>query len=222
MAIILDLPEYRNMAGFASTTDAARDTSLQMILNEVNDAITRYIRQPLESATYTEYYNAPPTDRVVLRQWPVTAVTSVSYAQYSGGDPSKFTSDTLLTQYKDWILEVDRSDGSSRSGVIRSPRGFFGVNPRYPVRRLGYRDDPDYRALQIIYSAGFDQVPSSLKTVAALATSRIFHVRKFGTLPASASLNGASYSLMQFGNAATMFDDPIIAGFLRPFNDLFV
>lgn len=222
MAIILDLPEYRTLTGLNATTDAARDAALQSILNEVNDALTLAIRQPLNSATYTEYYNAPTTDRIALRQWPVSSVTTVKVAQGSNGDPAKFTSDTLLDQYTDWILEVDQSNGTSRSGILRNVNGWWGVSYTRPVGRLASRIDPDYRAVQVVYVAGYVQIPQSLKSAALLMTSRLFHMRKFGLIPGSASLNGASYSLQQMGNATGLLSDPAVQDFLKPFQEVFV
>lgn len=219
MAVILDLPEYRTLAGI---TVATNDAALQMILNEVNGALTHAIRQPLESTTYTEYYDAPYTDRLVLRQWPVTTVTTVKVAQNSSGDPAKFTTDTLWTQYVDYVVEVDQSNGSSRSGLLRSTRGYWGMQQAHPMGRLASRMTADYRAVQVVYVAGYDQIPQSLKSAALLMTSRLFHLRKFGLMPGSASLNGASYSLQQGNTAVGLIGDPTIQDYLTPFMDIHV
>lgn len=219
MAIILDLPEYRVLAGLA-TTDAARDATLQAILNETNDALTRAVRQPLESADYSEYYDAPLTEKLVLRQWPVTEVTSVKVAFGSNGDPSKFTSDTVWNQYTDWVLNDDQSDGSSRSAVLYSVRGYWGVSSVRPVGRLGGRVMTDRRAVFVEYTAGYDQIPASLKSAALLMVSRLYLMRK-GLLPGSASLNGASYSNQQFNTAQGLLSDPTISDYLRPFAEVY-
>lgn len=222
MAVILDLTEYKTIAGL-TTTDAARDAALALILNEVNEAVTRLLRQPLDSTTYTEYLNAPPTPRIALRYWPVTSVTSVRIAYYSGGDPSKFTSDTAWDQYTGWVLESD-PDGTSRSGVLRAVRGGWSYQITRPIGRLAYRIDPNWRAVQVVYVAGYDQIPASLKAAAQLITSRLAFMRKLGVMPTSASLNGASYSLQTIGgsSADVLLGDPTIVGFLKPFSDIFV
>lgn len=221
MAIILDLQEYRTRTGLAS--DTARDAALELILNDVNNAINLYLRNPLEQVSRTEYIDAPATDRIVLRYWPVVTITSVKVAYMSNGDPSKFTSDTLWDQYTDWILEVDESDGSSRCGVLRATQGYWSVNYRRPPGRLTSRLDPDFRAVQIVYVAGYLAIPSSLKTAAQIMTSRIFNSRLAGFSPGSASLNGGSYSLQSAaGEAGMLLGDPTVESYLKPFHDIWV
>ena len=217
--IILDLPEYRALSGYTSTQVA--DTVLQPIINETNDALARFIRQPLDSKTYTQYYNGVPSPRIVLRQWPVTAVTTVRVAYISGGDPAKFDSTTDWTQYSDWVLEVDDSDDSSRQGVLRALRGYWSYQFRYPPMRLAYDLSADYRAVQVVYTAGYEQIPQSLKSAALLIVGRLYLMRR-GLLPGSASLNGGSYSYQTYNTAMGMLNDPTVSDFLRPFQDVFL
>lgn len=217
--IIIDLPEYRALSGYTSTQ--VPDTVLLPIINETNDAIARFIRQPLDSKTYTQYYNAPPSPRIPLRQWPVTAVTTVKVAYFSGGDPTAFDANTVWNQYTDWVLEVDDSDESSRQGVLRSLRGYWGYQFRYPPGRLAYDMSPDWKAVQVVYTAGYEQIPQSLKSAALLIVGRLYLMRR-GLLPASASLNGGSYSYQSFNTAMGMLNDPTVQDYLRPFQDVFL
>lgn len=217
---ILDLPEYRALTSLTSA-DETRDKALQSILNEVNDALRKALRQPLESAEYTEYYDAPPTDRIPLKHWPVTEVETVKVAAGSNGDPSKFIAGTAWEQYTDWILEVDQSDGSSRSAVLRSTRGFWGVSYTRPIRKQAARVNADYRAVQVVYTAGYEQIPYSLKSAAMLMTSRLWMLRRTGQVIGSASLNGASYSV-QAGGADGLISDPKVQEFLTPFMDIHI
>lgn len=221
MAIILDLPEYRTIAGL-STEDSARDGALRAILREVNDAITQAVKTPITSTTYTEYYDAPADPMLVLRWWPVTSITSVHVAPGSNGNPTSFTSDTEWDEYTHWVLEKDQPDGSSRSARLRSVRGFWGWRYRVPFRRLAAEIDPDYRAVKVVYVAGWTAIPQSLKAAAVQMTGQLFLRRRSGVMPASASLNGGSYSFQTPGTAVGMLGDPTIAELIAPFTDISV
>jgi len=78
----------------------------------------------------------------------------------------------------------------------------------------------DRRAVFVEYTAGYDQIPASLKSAALLMVSRLYLMRK-GLLPGSASLNGGSYSYQQFNTAQGMLGDPTVQDYLRPFADVF-
>ena len=219
----LTLANYKTWAGIASV-DATRDASLTVVLDEIEDALKRMLGQPIESATYTEYIDAPPGNTIALRWKPVTAVSSVKYAPNSGGDPSLFTSDTALTQYTQWILDVDQPDGTtSKSGVIRvMDRSAWGARRERPVDRLGYRLVPDPRAIQVVYTAGYATVPSAILGAGYLATSKLYLSRKHGAQVTSASLNGGSYSLPGPATAEGALLDPTIQGMLKTFLPYYV
>lgn len=68
---LTDLKSYLNITG---TTE---DTHLTIIVNGVNTAINNYVGRELESDEYSEVYDGPGTDALLLKHFPVTAITEV-------------------------------------------------------------------------------------------------------------------------------------------------
>ena len=51
---------------------------LTSLVDEVSAAIEDYCRRKFESASFTEYHNGSGTRMMMLRQWPITSVTTVT------------------------------------------------------------------------------------------------------------------------------------------------
>ncbi len=184
---------------------------------EVDDAIKKRLRQPIELATYTEYYDAEPTENIILRFGPVaTSGLQVTVAPFSGGNPAKFVGLAPLNLYTDYVLDVDQPDGvTSRSGLLIRIGGAWGYYFLAPVRRLNSALESDKRAVQVIYTAGYTVVPPSVTLAAYLVMSKLWLSRQMGAQATSASLNGASYSLPI--RAENLLDTPEVWGYLSPF-----
>lgn len=54
------------------------DVELQLLADEVDETIKTFLRRDLEEATYTEYHDGNGKSEIVTRQFPITAVTSIS------------------------------------------------------------------------------------------------------------------------------------------------
>lgn len=221
MATLQSLGAFKAAIGYGQSD---RDTVYAALLEAVSDAVVRRLRNPIASATYTEYYDAPLTDTLVLRQRPVTAVTSVLYHAGSNGDPSLFdaTADALA-QYSDWLLEVDQPDGSSRCGILRrTSSSAWGVRPRRPVGRLANRLDPDRRAVKVTYTAGYSPVPPSLLKAINLMTARLYLMMPDGVPLTSESWNGYTKTPWLQAMADGLLDAKDVWPLLLPFSDVSV
>ncbi|HYV40104.1 MAG TPA: hypothetical protein VE988_30740 [Gemmataceae bacterium] len=60
-------------------TDSSQDTRLGILITAASDAIAKYCRRDFYARSYDELYSAAGAGRLLLRQYPVQAVTSVRY-----------------------------------------------------------------------------------------------------------------------------------------------
>lgn len=58
------------------------DSVLVQLINQVSGFIERFTKRTLKETTYTnEVYDGPPSDTIVLRQFPVSSVSSFQYRE---------------------------------------------------------------------------------------------------------------------------------------------
>lgn len=234
--MLTSLSNYKTFAGI-TTTNATRDASLTALIAAVDRAVKRRCRTLFEAATYTDVVLTPPaSDRLPLRQVPVRSVTSVYLNPAANGDPAAFTSDHLLTAYEDYYLEMTE-EGYSRSGILRRTRGrvwgaaglvagfsagasagWPGFGGVYTSGGLTRSVGPAPGSIKITFLAGYTTIPEDVVLAVHLAVSRLYQMRRFGTPPSSASLNGASYSLA--GDASKVLSESPISELLAPYRDV--
>ena len=190
---------------------ASDDLTLQQMLDAADKAVKTYCGRDFESATYTEFYSGTGRRDLVLRQRPVTSVTSVHLDPdgYYGDGPGAFASTTLLTAGIDYVLIKD--DGTSgKSGLIRrlgglasTTGGEVGWYP--PVGRRGTLA-AEYKPvwpfgdgnIKVVYVAGYAATAIPLDLVQAvhnLAAFMLLIAKRGGMVPQSESLGSYSYSL---------------------------
>lgn len=112
------------------------DTTKQNVLDRIIDSVTEYIEKSycnrrFQLTTYTnEVYDGEGSDTLLLKNFPVTAVTSVQIRDSVQNEDSWETVDT-----KDYYTKVD-------SGIIKGMAGYtFPTGPAM---------------IRVTYSAGFD------------------------------------------------------------------
>lgn len=217
----LTLANWKTNTGTTST-DATRDAAITAMLAQVEDAIKKRLHQPVESATYTEYYDAPVGPLLALRWLPVSSVTSIHYHPGANGDPAAFVAGDALTQYEQWVLEADQADGTSRCGLVRRVGAAgWGMNYRRPAGRLAPNLEPGRKSLKVVYTAGYSSVPASILAAGYLMTSRLYESRQRGFPVNSESLNSYSYSASN-ATADSLLDMPDIHALLLPFKTVSV
>ena len=218
--MLLDLPEYVVITG--RTLSEADALSAQAVLAEVDDAVKRILRQPIERAQYTRVLPAPPTERLALPYTPVSGTSlQVWFNGGANGDSAAFTSDHLLTRYTDYDLEITTPDGLSGTGHLLCLTGVWGGRWRREPTRLAPALDTLPGAVKVTWYGGYTLVPQAIKAAVALATTRIMLMRKTGLVTTSASLNGASFGGQVAGTGGAL-DDPTVLGLLRPWLPAFV
>lgn len=225
--MILTLSQHKAWAGI-TTTDTTRDASLQEIIDEAISAILVYCNNgSLEQTAYTQILNLPSYPSLVVPFAPVTyapnAVTPIDFSLYinnsAKGDPSAFTSEHLLTPYRDYVLETGPTDiTTSESGIVRFLNGVWFINRERPVYSLATKIVPGYGVVKVVYTAGYATVPPVLRMVLNLIVRKLFHARKLGVPVVSESLNGYSYSTNSNITAEGLITgDPTVQKSLRTF-----
>lgn len=162
-----------------SASDTSQDSRLAQILTGVEAGVKAYLKRDVESATYTEFYDGSGKPKLVLRQYPVTSVTTVHLDArgYYGTPSDAFASTTLLTAGTDYVLPKEDSGGSRPGFLLRiggpTVSGEVGWwppsawNAGYPSGHLltgrGPTAWPRGRGnLKVVYVAGYTSVPADI------------------------------------------------------------
>lgn len=150
------LANTKESLGIASgtTTD---DELLKRLINSATQTIERYLGgRRLASTAYTnERYDGTGTDKLKLRNWPVTAITDVQYMTGDYGTPKweSFDSDFYI---------VDTADGQN-AGVIRYSAGSFNAG---------------VENIQVSYTAGYTTIPFDIEEACIQIVSTMYKQRK--------------------------------------------
>jgi hypothetical protein len=200
--------------------NTAEDLKLSFLVEAVSQWIEELLNRPgLSYASRTEYYNGTGTSRLLLRSRPVfTTPTILVYEDGSGffGSTSGSfdTGTTALTYGEGFCLQIDRDDGSSRSGILIKTRGLW---EKRAVRQTGYLTPfvgPSYGSIKVVYTAGYtvDTLPASFRMAVNLLVSRLRYV-----LPLGLELSAESYEDRTIAISAIAQMKNYLLSMVRPF-----
>lgn len=225
--VLLTLAEHKTFATITST-DPVRDAALTVMIAEASDAVIRHCHNgSLEVTEYTQILDAIPQSAIIIPFSPVIyapdADPPIDFQLYkldsANGNPSAFTSEHLLTIYEDYILDMGPTDITrSFTGIVRFLNQPIGWSYERPIYSLALKLVPIRGAIKVVYKAGYDPVPGSIKFVINIIVRKMYNMRKFGVPFTSESLNGYSYSAQGTASAEGIISgDPTIQKALRPF-----
>lgn len=214
------------------TVTGAALTSITAICAEV-DAAIKILCYPwlFEPAMLTDYImDAPLDDFMQLPVIPVGSITTLYLNIGANGDPSQFTINDLLTPYQQYILDIDDPVNNwSKSGIVYSRAGSWWGGPspwgwerNWPINRLASVLTVARGAVKITFAAGMLAVPDNVAMAANLAVSLIYGRRVLGMPVTANSWNGESVSFAGPYTAVGALQSPDIAGFLAPYQTIFV
>lgn len=204
---------------FLGATTSAKDALYTVLADAASKAVKTYTDRDFESATYTEYYNGSGTHLLILRQRPVTSVTSVHVdaTGYAGDGTNAFASDTLQTVGVDYILRKERGTQGD-SGMLVRLRGFMGQSAAslFGEGVLGWTQRTDGKLagnlppawprgdgnIKVVYVAGYTaaNMPADLKQATAqLAAWMVRNGTYGGDRIQSENMGQYSYTLGQAG-----------------------
>lgn len=191
---------------FIGITGTDEDDRLDALCNVADAAIKRATGRDLEQASYAPggtstpvrngygdsgYYNGDNSPYLILRQRPVTTLTSI-YLDNSGrfGDnpDGSFDSSTLLVAGTDYVLEWDglipgTSTRCSYKGVVRKLFGTWPAFWRYQVGVINPGISDHTGNIKVTYTAGFpaSAIPPDLQYAGALLVARMRRTAEYGT-----------------------------------------
>jgi len=181
------------------TTVTSQDAWLSALLLAADASIKQYCGRNFEQATYTEFYSGNGTKFLTLRQRPVTSITNIwldHYGHYGFGD-NPFTSATLLTQGKDYALDLDESGTQSRSGLVGRINTVWSDVPRqYYTGRVTAESGPSFGNIKVIYTAGYATIPQDVQYACCFVVAYMRRTIEKGAHIHGEKLDRYSYELV--------------------------
>jgi len=190
------LTTLADLKTYLGITDSSEDALLNLLIDDANAAILGYIGRTIEQATLTEYYSGDGTQMLVLKQRPVTAVTSVHVDQsgYSGQGSGAFASSTEWTAGEDFYIRtvVENESNTGELVAIKGPGTFTADHqPKtWGEWPLGTGN------IKVVYTAGYSTVPSDLAAACRILVAWMRASRDNGMPVKSEKLGSYSYTLM--------------------------
>ncbi len=177
---LVTLAKYKSYLGIASN-DTTKDTDLTDLQSSVEARVKEYLLRDIESTTYTdELYNGSGWGGLVLRQYPVTAVSSISV--YEGIGAGNVETWTTLVEHTHYDRKIIPSES-------------------YSVLLENYIFTKGIQNYKITYTAGYSTIPSDIQLACkelmkiVYANSPISGNNRLGFLSVSSNAGGGSQSL---------------------------
>ena len=202
----------------------SEDTRIDLLLTAADRMIKQHVGRDLESGTYgasgtaidgsigdSGYYSGDGTINLILRQRPVTSVTSVylDATGYFGDNPDgAFASGTLLVAGTDYVLRWDgtlpgAATRCSHVGIIKRIGGVWPEAWQYRRGSINPQAVDHIGNIKVTYVAGYTTVPADLKYALALVVAKMRMSAIYGgQSPISESYEDYSYSLEKAASAA--------------------
>lgn len=136
----MSLVTLANYKAYLKIGDTSQDTNLTVLQSAVEKRIKNFLNRDLESATYTdEYYTGKGTNKMVLRQYPITSVTTIKRYDGISGSSEVWTTLVALTDYDRLVLDTEACYINLDNGQFES-----GVDNNYKITYVaGYSSIPD-------------------------------------------------------------------------------
>ena len=170
-------------------------TPISALITEVDARIARYCgrgnpltgAEQFSSGSLDEYYDGDGEEVLLLRNYPITAVTSVQTIGYDGTATTLASGDYRLNAAKTGLHW--RGAGATIGG--RSVDGYYGEEPGpvYGISRVGW--PCGVQNIRVQYTAGYSSIPDDLRSVATDIVCEMFLNRRANTMLASEGKGGA-------------------------------
>ena len=190
------LTTLADLKTYLGISDSSEDALLNLLIADADAAILGYIGRTIEQATLTEYYSGDGTQMLLLKQRPVTAVTSVHVYQsgYSGQGSGAFASSTEWTAGEDFYIRtvVENESNTGELVAIKGP-GTFTADHQPKTWGEWPRGTGN---IKVVYTAGYSTVPSDLAGACRILVAWMRASRDNGMPVKSEKLGAYSYTLM--------------------------
>lgn len=160
LCTLTDVREYLGITG----VDATANSVMTRLCDVVTTLFDTYCNRTLLETEHTEYYSCYGTNYIVLRNYPVTLITSVS-------------DDTNYVWDVDTIIDSDY---------------YFLDNTILRLKNLYFANYP--QSVQVIYTAGYttETLPEDLKQAAILEVAHLYKKSSEGVSVVSRSTGESS------------------------------
>ncbi len=190
------LTTLADLKTYLGISDTSEDSLLNLLIADADAAILGYIGRTIEQATLTEYYSGDASQMLVLKQRPVTAVTSVHVddSGYAGQGSGAFASATEWTAGTDFYIrtEVENESNTGELVAIKGP-GTFTADHQPKT----WGEWPDGTGnVKVIYVAGYATVPSDIAGACRILVAWMRASRDNGMPVKSEKLGSYSYTLL--------------------------
>lgn len=199
--------EWLNIASATTTYDDFIDKCIL----RASEAAERYCNRSFNTGTYTEKHNGDDSQFLIVKNPPITSITSIAVVVDSTSTTINSTSYTFDAQ-SGIISFVNGAD-------IRVPPYWTG--DRSDCRRFAeYPNWPKaFQNITIVYVGGYATIPDDLKQAGLYMISDLYGQRGRDTSVVSEQLGRYSYqrSAMTADQLVAGVVSPTIAALLRPF-----
>ena len=144
---------------------------IDQLITDGSAEIERYCGRTFNTATFTEYYDGTATPYLLLKQAPVTSITSVSFID-ADGNATAYESNQYKYESSTGKLDLI---GNLWGGI---GGGWTGASPNYSWGNLSGYMGPAYNRdfgtafpagfqnIKVVYVAGYSSIPSDLQRAA--------------------------------------------------------
>ncbi len=187
-------------------SDTSRDPQIRSFIDGITSLVKQELNRDIESTEYVEYYSGDGSPFLLLRQYPVTAVSLVCVddSGYFGAGPASFDSTLNLVDGVDYAL-MSGAGGMGSTGMLRR----IGTTwHRIPSRALGIIQNlpgiPNGN-IKVRYTAGFVVIPPAITMAVNAAVAKQIAMAAVGGAAAQMGYEDASVSFLAPADAARLF-----------------
>lgn len=183
------------------STNTSKDSWLEALRISAEQVVKSYTGRDFETATYTEYYSGDGRRTLVLRQRPVTSITSIhlDHDGNFGANPEGFDSSHLLDSEVDYALHLDGNISGtavSFSGIVQRTKTVWPEIPRvYVPGKLTNEQVPSTGNIKVVYTAGFAAIPLDIQYAVAFVVASMQRNVPIGGNLGAETIGHYSYSL---------------------------
>ena len=172
------------------SSNTAEDLKLNFLIELASDWIAEYLDRPgLLIASRTEFYKGTGTQKLLLNSRPVYTTPTIQVfldeGGYYGSVTGSFNATTsALTYGTDFGLQIDQSNGTSRSGILFRIRNVW---TRPAVRTRGLLSPyigEDFGSIKVVYTGGYflENLPSQFLQAVVLIVARLRQLLPLGQI----------------------------------------
>jgi hypothetical protein len=194
VATLVSTAEYKAWRGISGTTlDTFISTTLGWVSADVRRFCGRNLTNGFESATRTETYSGMDEATILLTEWPITSITSVTQL-YAGGQTSLVDSNSYRVESDTGILSrIDVDRGRFASWGLNQFNGYTGNWKPAPRFEEGFYN------YSVVYVGGYSTIPADLHMAVCRLTDVLFNQR--GNDPSITSESLGQYSVTRMSQA---------------------